>query len=84
MGYDKAFQQKVFDDIKTWAPPPKREKKLAKKDAPQPDKDSKSRKRNRVEEDALESDTGDIFDDEENEGVYQEVIPRGTKSRPKP
>jgi hypothetical protein len=82
MGYDKAFQQKVFDGIRTWVPPPKREKK--KKDAPQPDKGPKSRKRNRVEEDVLDSDTGDVFDDEENEGVYQEVIPRGTKSRPKP
>lgn len=76
VGYDKAFQQKVFDDMETWVPPPKHPKKDAKKDASQPDKGSKKRKRN--------SDTGDMFEDEEIEDAYQEVIPRGTKSRPKP
>lgn len=53
VGYDKAFQQKVFNDMKTWVPPPKQEPKDPKKNTLQPNKGPKSRKRKRVEEEIL-------------------------------
>lgn len=84
VGYDKAFQQKVFNDMKTWVPPPKQEPKDPKKNTLQPNKGPKSRKRKRVEEEILESDNNDMLEDEdEDEDAHLEFISRGTRSRPR-
>lgn len=76
VGYDEAFQRKVFGDIKTWvSPPPKKPKDVSQKKP-------KTRKRKGAPEAVLDSDANVTYDDNSEE-EFVEWIPRGTKSRPR-